>query len=190
MPLSVKTRLELEKRSGDWPFDDNAGDWQGEWTDDFAEWLMLAQLYQRELEEGVPVPTIAELGDPIWEGIEQSTDPRAKMARQIQDKIIQRLENGKPLWDLIVKGWVYQFWLSNQRLPTVEEVAELMRLSRPALYYRGYNAKRLAEDYFTATGELKRELPDLGGLGSVQRQNVAAKKQGFGSIDRDPFADD
>jgi hypothetical protein len=190
MPLSVKTRFELEKRSGDWPFDDNAGDWQGEWTDDFAEWLMLAQLYQRDLEEGVPVPGIAELGDPVWQEIEQSTDPRAKMAKQIQNKIIQRLESGKPLWDLVVKGWVYQIWLRNERLPTVEEVAEVMELSRAALYYRGYNAKKLAEDYLTATGELKRELPGLDGLDSTQRANLRAKKPGFGSIDRDPFAED
>src|SRR4029453_1040678 len=52
MPLSGRTRAWLHRRSGGWPFDDNAGDWQGEWTDDFAEWLMLAQLYQRDLEEG------------------------------------------------------------------------------------------------------------------------------------------
>jgi hypothetical protein len=96
MPLSVETRLELEKRCGDWPFDDNAGQWQGEWTDDFAEWLMLAQLYERNLGEHFPVPTIAELGDPIWEGIEQSTDPRAKMARRIQDEIMHRLETKNP----------------------------------------------------------------------------------------------
>jgi hypothetical protein len=174
-------------RSGDWPFDDNAGDWQGEWTEDFAEWLMLAQLYQRDLEEGVPVPTIAELGDPICEEIEQSTDSRGKAAKRIQDEIVRRLETGKSLWDLVVKGWVYQFWLRNQRLPTVEEVAELMGLSRPALYYRGYNAKRLAEDYLTATGELKRELPGLDGLDSTQRANVRAKTRGFGSVDRDPL---
>jgi hypothetical protein len=48
MPLSVKTRYELEKRSADWPFKKfkkNARGLEGDWDPDFAEWLTLAQLY-------------------------------------------------------------------------------------------------------------------------------------------------
>jgi hypothetical protein len=193
MPLSGKTRLELEKRSGDWPFEEGAGHFQGNWDPELAESLLLAQLYQRDIDEGVPVPSLAELGDLLQQGLieEEPADENERRARRMQDEIIRRLETGKPFWDLIVKGWVYQLWLRNQqRLPTVEEVAELMRLSRPALYSRGYNAKKLAKDYLTATGELKSELPGPDGRDSTQRANLRAKKRGFGSIDRDPFADD
>src|SRR6266700_8261094 len=40
MPLSGKTRLELHKRSSDWPFKEGAGDLQGDFAPDIAEWLM------------------------------------------------------------------------------------------------------------------------------------------------------
>jgi hypothetical protein len=184
IPLSAKTVLELEKRRADWPFEKGAGDLQGDFTTEFVEWLMLAELYQCRLDEHLPIPTIAELGDPLWEGIEQSTDPKAKKARKIQDEIMRRVQNKEPVSDLLPTGWVYQFWLSNQRLPTVEDVAELMTLSRPALYRRGYNAKNRDEDYLTATAERKRDLPAPDGLDPVQRQNLKAKKRTY----RDPFA--
>jgi excisionase family DNA binding protein len=192
MPLSGKTILKLEKRRRDWPFEEGGGDLQGNWEPELAESLLLAQLYQRSVDEGIPVPAIAELGDLLHQGLieEEPADENERRARRIQDEIVRRLETRKPFWDLLVKGWVYQFWLRNQRLPIVEEVAELMGLSRPALYYRGYNAKRLAEDYLTATGELKRELLGPDGLDATQRANLRARKRGFGSIDRDPSADD
>jgi hypothetical protein len=185
--LSAKTVLELEKRRRDWPYGEGAGDLQGDFTTDFVEWLALAELYQCPLDEHLPIPTIAELGDPMWEGIEQSTDPKAKVAREIQDEIMRKVQNKEPVSDLLPRGWIYQFWLSNQRLPSVGDVADLMRLSRPALYRRGYNKKKRNEDYLSATGELKRELPDPGGLDPVQKQSILAKKR---TIDHDPFADD
>jgi len=202
MPLSGKTLRELEMRDRDSPFYKNARykrskdvrikGFHGNWAPELAESLLLAQIYQVDSLEGVPAPTLAELEDLLDEGlIEEPTDEKAKAARRIQDEIIRRLETGKPFWDLLVKGWVYQLWLENQqRLPTVEQVAEVMGLSRPALYYRGYNAKKLAKDYRTACDQLKRDLPDLDGLDPVQRRSLMAKKRGFGSIDRDPFADD
>jgi hypothetical protein len=196
MPLSGKTLLELEKRHKDSPLNPrnrsssdlcfkNARDLQGEWVPDFAEWLMLAQLYQCRLGDDLPVPTIAELGDPIWEGIEQSTDPRAKMARRIQDEIMQRLETKKPFWDMLVLGWVYQLSRENQRLPTVEEVAERVWLTRPTLYRKKCSAKTISKAYFAAIGELRRDLPGPGGLDSAQRANRKAKKpSGFEALKR------
>src|SRR5260370_29163500 len=65
MPLSVKTRYQLDKRSTDWPFEDSGEDFQGDWNPEMAEWLMLAQLYQQRLEDDFPVPTIAELADTL-----------------------------------------------------------------------------------------------------------------------------
>ena len=157
MALSGKTLLELEKRCRDSPFKKyarnrrsrdlcfkGARDLHGEWVPDFVEWLMLAQLFQCRLGEDLPVPTIAELGDPVWEGFE-SADPRAKIARRIQDEIIRRLETGEPFWDMLVTGWVYQLSLENQRLPTLAEVAERVWLSRPALYRKKCSAKTIAK---------------------------------------------
>jgi hypothetical protein len=189
MPLSWKTRAFLDRRSSDWPFKKNARDrrssdlgfkgakdFHGDWAPDFAEWLMLAQLYQRYLGEDLPVPTIAELGDPVWEGIEQSTDPRAKIARRIQNEIIQRLENGKSFSDLLLKGWVYQFWRRYKRRPTVAEIAEFMGLSVGA-FYRRYTRAEMYKALRTACGRVAPRLPDPKGLDSVQRANIRAKKK-------------
>jgi hypothetical protein len=161
MPLSGKTRLELEKRCRDWPFEEGAGDLQGNWEPDLAEWLLLAQLYQVDVSHHVPVPTLAELGELLQQGLieKEPTDENERMARRIQDKIIQTLESRKPFWDLLVLGWVYQLSQKNQRLPTVRDVAERMRLSRSALYRRKGSAKAIAKAYQVAIGELRRDLP-------------------------------
>jgi hypothetical protein len=169
-PLNPRNR-----RSSDLSFK-NVSDLQGEWVPDLVEWLMLAQLYQCRLEDDLPVPTIAELGDPVWEGIEQSTDPRAKMARRIQDEIMQRLETKKSFWDMLVLGWVFQLSLENQCLPTVEEVAERVWLSRPSLYRKKCSAEAIAKAYEVAIGELRRDLPGSDQLDLAQRANRKAKK--------------
>jgi helix-turn-helix protein len=185
-PLSGKTLLELEKRHKDSLLNPRnrysshlcfkkARDLHGEWVPDFAEWLMLAQLYQCRLGDEFPVPTIAELGGPLWEGFE-STDPRAKMARQIQDEIMQRLETRKPFWDMLVLGWVYQLSRENQRLPTLAKVAERVWLNRPALYRKKCSAKEIAKAYQVAIGELRRDLPGSDQLDSAQRANRKANK--------------
>src|SRR5205823_8251129 len=117
---------------------------------------------QRRLDEDVPVPTIAELGDTLHEGvIEQLGDSKAIMARQIQDEIIERLRHGKSIADLLLLGWVYQFWHKNQhrpqkdqRCPTVAEIAKLMGLSRGS-FYRRYTSADLNKAYFVASGESK-----------------------------------
>jgi hypothetical protein len=186
MPLSGKTRLELEKRSRDWPFEEGAGDLQGNWDPELAESLLLAQLYQRDIDEGVPVPALAELADLLQQGLieEEPTDENERRARRIQDEIIQRLETGKPFWDLLVWGWVYEFSRRNQRCPTVAEVADLMRLSRPALYRRNCDADTIDRAYLIAIREFKRELPDPSGLDSAQRQSRDAKKPGFARLKR------
>jgi hypothetical protein len=178
MPLSGKTRDLLHRRSSDWPFEKGKGDMQGNWDPELAESLLLAQLYQRDLDEGVPVPALAELADLLQQGLleEEPTDENERMARRIQEKIIQTLETGKPFWNLLVLGWVYQLSRKNQRLPTVEEVAERMRLSRPALYRRKCSAKAIAKAYQVAIGELRRGLPGADELDSPQTANRKAKK--------------
>jgi hypothetical protein len=185
MPLSGKTRLELEKRCRDWPFEEGAGDLQGNWEPDLAEWLLLAQLYQRDVDQDVPVPALAELADLLQQRLleEEPTDENERRARQIQSEIIRRLEIGKPFWDLLVLGWVYEFSRRNRRCPTVEEVADLMRLSRPALYRRSCNADKINDAYLRAIREFRRELRDPSGLDSVQKQNKEAKNRGSGRVD-------
>jgi hypothetical protein len=185
MPLSGKTRLEFEKLCGDWAFEEGAGDLQGNWDYDFAEWLVLAQLYQVDVDAAVPVATLAELGDHLDEGlIKEPTDENAKGAAKIQDEICKRFKERKPVWDMLVLGWVYEFSRRNRRCPTAKEVADLMRLSRPALYRRSCNADKINDAYLIAIREFRRELPDPSGLDSVQKQNKEAKNRGSGRVDR------
>ena len=146
---------------------------------------MLAELFQQNLDKGLPVPTIAELGDPIWEGIEQSTDPRVKLARQIQDEIIQRLKDGKSFLDMLLLGWVYQFWRRYQRRPTVNKMAEYMGLSHGS-YYRRYTRAEMYEALRVACGRVAAYIPDLKGRSPLQRVQMQARKRKY----RDPFADD
>jgi hypothetical protein len=190
MPLSGKTRILLNSRSGEWPFKKNAEDFEGDWDHDFAEWLLLAQLYECALDERVPVPYLAEQWDSIAQDLteeaEQADPERASKARRIQDEIIRRLQAGKSFSDLLLIGWVYQFWLKNQRGPTVGEIADFMGLSRQA-FYRRYTRADLYRALRVARGHVKARLPDPGGLDSVQKANLKAKKR---TIDHDPFADD
>src|SRR5438093_1086560 len=177
MPLSWKTRGWLHRHASDWPFKKNAGDFEGDSEPDFAEWLLLAQLYECDLREWVPVPYLAEQGEEIAQDLTEQAEPeKASKARRIQDEIIRRLKSGESLSDLLLLGWVYQFWRKNQRRPTVAEIGELMGLNRAALYRRGYSAQKIDEAYLTAAGELKRILPDPSGLDSVQIANLKAKK--------------
>ena len=151
---------------------------------------MLAQLYQVDVGEGVPVPTTAELGDLLDEGsIEEPASGKASIARQIQNEIIRRLETGKSFSDFLLLGWVYQFWRENQRRPTVGEIAELMGLSRPA-FYRRHTAQALNKAYLNVAGEIKRDLSAPDGLDQVQRANLNAKKPGFAALHRDLYSDD
>ncbi|PWT84460.1 MAG: hypothetical protein C5B58_04690 [Acidobacteria bacterium] len=187
LPLSKETIRLLHRRSSDWPFRKSKRDFQGDWEPEFAEWLMLAQLFQQPLGEPLPVPTIAEQGD--WEGILESTDPRARMAREIQDEIIRRLENGESFSDLLLMGWVYQFWLKEKRRPTVSEIADFMGLSRDT-FYRYYNRAQIYRNLRIACGQVEARLPDPEGLDSAQRAKLKAKKPRFGSGGRDTFAHD
>jgi hypothetical protein len=182
MPLSVKTRHWLETRSDGCPFDDNVGDFRRKFAPEFAEWLMLAQLYEQRLDQDFPVPTIAELGDTLRDGkIADTSDQRAIKARQIQDEIMQRLEAGKPFSDLILMGLVYQFWHEKKRRPTVAEIAELMGLSRPA-FYRRHTRAELYRALRVACGRVEAHLPDPDGLDAVQKANRKAKKPNFASL--------
>lgn len=98
---------------------------------------------------------------------------------------MQRLETGKPFWDMLVLGWVYQLSRENQRLPTLAEVAERVWLSRPALYRKKCSAKTIAKAYQVAIGELRRDLPGAHELDSAPRANRKAKKpRGFEELKR------
>ena len=190
MPLSKKTRRLLQRRSSNWPFKKKGRDFQGDWEPDFAEWLTLAQLYQQRLGEPLPVPTIAEQGDPMWEEIiEECTDPRAEMAREIQEEIIRRIQNKESFSDMLLTGWVYQFWHEKKRRPTVAELAEFMGKSRDT-FNRHYTLAQLYRALRVACGRVETRMADPEGLDAVQRANRKAKKPRFGSGGRDPFADD
>jgi len=185
MPLSMKTRYQLEKRRDDWPLDNNTKSLQGLFNPVLAECLLLAQLYQRDIDEDLPVPTLAELGDPVWKNaIDHSNDPKAAIAVTIQSEILNRMRDKEPLCDLLLIGWVYQFWHKDQGRPTVAEIAKLMGLSRGG-FYRRYTSADLDEAYFVVSGESKRVLPDIDGLNAVERANRAAKKSNFKKLEGD-----
>jgi hypothetical protein len=187
MPLSMKTRYELEKRRDDWPFKGmKVGDIRGDFQEDIAERLLLTQLYQLGLSETPPVPYLAELPDLLEQGlIEQPISRKEKLARRIQDLIIERLETGKSFSDLLLTGWVYHFWRENKCRPTVAAIAQLMGISRDTFYQRGHTSQEIERAYLTASGESKRDLPDPHGLDSVQRANRKARKSTFASLQHD-----
>jgi hypothetical protein len=173
-PLSIKTRDALEKRSADWPFKGKVRKLKDVFADDFAEWLMLAQVYQKDIGKRAPIPYLGEPDD-LFQFSQQRFGKKEKAARKIQELIIERLHARKPLHDLLLKGWVYQFWRKNKRCPTVAEITQLMGISRDT-FYRRHSRQELDEAYFAASGESKRDLPDPDGLDPVQRANRNAKK--------------
>ncbi len=179
MPLSGKTRYELEKRHDDSPL--HGDDRLAAFAPDLAEWLLLAQLFQLPLDQNVPAPTIAEWGDPLWEGV---VDENLDRARKIQEEIIRRLVAGESFSDLMLLGWVYQFWLENQRCPTVTEIAERMGLSRQA-FYRRHSRAELYRAYLIASGRVGTYLPDPEGLDEVELANRKAKKPRGPNLNRD-----
>jgi hypothetical protein len=85
---------------------------------------------------------------------------------------------------MILWGSVYQFWRKHKRPPTVGEIAEEMRLSRSTCYWR-YTPQDFHKAVLIASGEVKRDLPDLRGLDSTQRASLAAEKPGFSHVQRD-----
>ena len=186
MPLSMKTRHELEKRAPDSPWYRKIRKLEEVFAPEIVEMLMLARIYGVDVHDKVPVPYLAELEDrPHQEELtENAINGKERAARQIQDLISQRLEAGKSLSDLFLIGSVYKFWLDNKRRPTVAEIADLMKMSRQA-FYRRYSTQELNEAYFTVTGESKRDLPDPDGLDPVQRANRNARKPSFASLQRD-----
>jgi hypothetical protein len=184
MPLSIKTRYELEKRSADWPFKGKARKLKDVFADDFAEWLMLAQVYQKDIRKRAPIPYLGEPDD-LFQFSQQCFGKKEKAARRIQELIIERLHSRKPLHDLLLKGWVYQFWRKNKRCPTVDEIAGLMGISRDTFYRHGHTRQEIERAYLTASGESKRDLPDPDGFNPVQRANRKARKPGFERLDPD-----
>jgi hypothetical protein len=184
-PLSDKTRWELAKRRDDWPFKGKIGK-DGDLLDgyEWAELLSLAAWYKQPVGEPLPVLTMAEdvanngVGsNPIIPIIKEPDDEKARMARKIQIEIVNRLKKKKSFSDMILLGWVYQFWLKNKRRPTVSEISQLIGISRYTFYQRGYTTQGINKAYYDASGESKRDLPHPSGLDAVQIQNLNAKKK-------------
>jgi Helix-turn-helix domain len=172
LPLSGKTVAMLHRRSRDWPFENGKGDMQGNWAPDIAEHLMIAEWYQKCLDKGIAMPPIAELEDPFCdEEFEQTTDPMVLKAREIHDKIMERVQKKESVSDLLLTAYVSQFCRKMQRRPTVAEIAELMGLSKTA-WYRRYKRK----DLYQAWRDVESHPPDPEWLGSAQRANRKAKK--------------
>lgn len=146
-PFSGKTRLLFAKIRGDWPFD-GSSEKEDELNPEFAEWLVEAQLYEKKLGEYFPEPDLADL-----------EPSKRAAAAQIQCLIWQRLQNGKPLSDLILLGCVYQFWLKNQCCPTVSQIAELMRISRSAFYRKGHTFDEVQRYYHQVCEPIRIEFP-------------------------------
>jgi hypothetical protein len=100
MPLSMPTRLWLEKQRYDWPFKgknliETGKDFIRVFAPERAEWYALAHLYQCSLNDDIPVPYIAEFPD-FPDFVENPPDEKAKMARKIQDEIIKHIGAVKP----------------------------------------------------------------------------------------------
>ena len=184
LPLSGKTVAMLHRRSSDWPFEKGKVDLQGEWAPDVAEHLMIAEWYQRCLDRGISMPPITELEDPFCDDtFEESTDPIVLKAREIHDQIMQRIQNKKYISDLLLRGYICDFWRKNQRRPTVARIAQWMGLSKTA-WYRRYKRNELYEAWRDVCGRVQPHLPDPAGLDSVQKQNRKAKKPGFDALKR------
>jgi hypothetical protein len=64
-----------------------------------------------------------------------------------------------------------------------------MGISRGTFYRHGHTSREIAHAYLTASGELKRALPDPDGFDPVQRANWEAKKRCYDS-DYDPYSED
>jgi hypothetical protein len=114
---------------------------------------------------------------------------RREAVSRIRSLIWERLRSGASFDYLILIGLVYQFWLTNQSYPTVAKIARLMGISRGTFYRHGHTSREIALAYLTASGELKRALPDPDGFDPVQRANWEAKKRCYDS-DYDPYSED
>jgi excisionase family DNA binding protein len=200
-PLSGKTQLFLQKIRGDWPFD-GSSDAEGEIELDWAEMLMLAQLCEMDLDDFIATSYLPGVKEPsqdeclfVAHNSNEAEEPnkedpgetkKRQAASRIRSAIYERPQSGTSLSGMILIGQVYQFWRKKKRRPTVAEIAQQMHMSRSD-FYRRYTAQELRRAYRTASGsgELKRDLPDPGGLDPVQRANRNAKKCGFTSLQRD-----
>jgi hypothetical protein len=72
----------------------------------------------------------------------------------------------------------------------VAEIAGLRGISRDTFYRLGHTKQEIERAYFTASGEVKRDLPDPRGLDSVQRANWKARKPTFESLQRNLYRND
>jgi hypothetical protein len=176
-PLSGQTRLFLEKLRGGWPFD-GSSDAEGEFEPDYAESLLLAHLYDLDLDEFVSDP-VAVYRDP----------KKLDAAEKIEKAIFERQGKQKGFSNLILVGSVCRFWRRHKRAPTVQEIANAMRVSR-STFYRRYRRQDLNKAVFIASGEARRELQDHSGFDASQRTSWQAKKPGFSNLQRDVYAED
>jgi excisionase family DNA binding protein len=112
---------------------------------DIACWLMEASLTGQTLEEFVPEPHWSEV-EPIEPPNAAPTNEQLRVKR-VEGLIWKTLRDGDSFSHLVLKGWVYQFWLKeqNSRCPTVKEIAALMGVSRRTFYRRGYKTRHIKD---------------------------------------------
>jgi hypothetical protein len=187
-PLGWETRVFLAKRRGEWPF-------KGEQEatlfshSEWAELLMLARVCEKGLREDLPAPMRGE-SDVYDAMIEELDDETAQNVRHIHEEIERRLKNGKPFWDWILIGSMYQWFnhcgMVNPPCPTRSQVAKLLGLSRAAFYRRYSNPKeQIADAYVFAGGKLEERPANPNGLDEVENANRNAKRPNFRSIQSD-----
>jgi hypothetical protein len=83
---------------------------------------------------------------PPYDEVDVGPEKNAAIAR-IQKLIWEKIKNPGSFSSLILSGCVYQFWLKQQREPTVAEVARLMQISRSEFYRRGHNVEEIRNAY-------------------------------------------
>jgi hypothetical protein len=196
----------LGRLRGDWWFGPLKKEVEGEVEPDWVEILLLAQLCEMDVDEfiatsylpGVREPSegecvsVAHNSSQTKEPDEQDPDitKKREVANRIRSEIYGRIQTGQSLSGLILLGQVYHFWRKEKHCPTVAEVAHLMGITRDTFYRHGHTTQEIERAYLSASGELKRDLPDPRGLDSVQRANWKAKKPTVESLHRDLYRDD
>jgi hypothetical protein len=140
-PLSQKTRGFLQMQ-GLLAWIGN-GEAVGEFDDDseMAEWLLEHIVYGKPVGESIPPDDEVDVG-PV---------NRAAMAR-IRGLIREKIKKHESLSSLILRGYVYQFWLKHQREPSVSDVVELMHISWTEFYRRLHSLEEIRNAYHDCEG--------------------------------------
>jgi hypothetical protein len=118
---------------------------------DIASCLMEASLNGKKLEEFEPEPHWSEVN--VSGQVTAVTPTNEQFAVGRAEKLIwDKVRNGDSCADLLLQGWVCQFWLKEvgsspesekARFPTVARIAELIGISRSKFYRWGCRAGQI-----------------------------------------------